>query len=162
MERYATLDTDGAAPEGTLTVNGTSLHRACIQARDLSMLVDGADTRGADILVPAASGVLAQPRRETVTRRDVPFWLIGGLSWASGVEQEPRQGLIDNFDLMYASVGVGLQTGDGTVTATLLEPDGASTRSAAVTVLNCRRGVTRAGWWTPVVLSLSVPDGVLS
>lgn len=162
MSGFATLDPNGAAPEGTLTVNGVLLHRSCIQAQDLSMLVDGADMRGADILVPGAVGVLAEPRRETVTRRDVPFWLIGAFDWSTGVELvDKRQGVIDNFDAMYSSVGVGLQTGDGTVTCVLTEAGG-GTRSASVTIVNCRRGTTRAGWWTPVVLSLSVPGGVLS
>lgn len=158
--RYAVLHEDGAACEGKLTLNGLLLHDSCIMATDLSMLVDGGDTRGDDILVPGAAGVLAEPRRLTVTRRDVPFWLIGGLSW-SGVEQEPRQGLIDNFDVLYAAVGVGEQTGDGTVVASLQEPGG-GTRTADVTTLGCHRGPTRPGYWCTVVISLSVPGGVLS
>lgn len=158
---YATLDLDAYACEGKLTLNSVLLWTSAFVCTDLSQLNDDADLRGASVIIPGTNGVLPKPRRRTATRKDIPMLFAGGLTRLGAVNANPAQGLIDSFVYVRSNIGIGSQSGDGTVTASWQQPGGA-TLTESVTVLGLRRGPMLAGYLCRAVLSIEVPAGIIT
>ena len=148
---------------GSLTVNSVLLNGPAWCAYDLTVLFDEADLRGSDRLIPSLAGVVANRRRRTVTRKDIPL-AITGLYDRLGVRQADRaMSLIANIEYLKDNLGFASTSGGGTVTASWLRSDG-TTRTASVHVLSLRHALlapnaTRAIYVSNAVLSLSLPAG---
>lgn len=138
---------------------------ACVEGAwewlDLSPLWQGADKRGSDRLVPGAAGVVAYPRRPTVSVRALEGYIYGFRDVNGTVFTNVRTGLEANVSFLQeeweSDIGVAA---DGTRTATLHMPSGA-TRTGAVHVIALRLaafGPTSAR----AVLELSIPAGALA
>lgn len=147
---------------GTLTINGYSCFQPHFTISNPQALLDLADLRGGDRLVPHAVGVKARRRRRTVTRKDFPVALTGWCTPA-GVRvpaSQRYQQLIDNRDEVVAALGIGEDAPagvTGTVAAVWTLPD-ATTKSAAVHVLTPWR-LEMHQFVLVGVLSISVPAG---
>lgn len=148
---------------GTLTVNSVLLNGPAWCAYDLTTLLDEADLRGSDRLIPSLAGVVANKRRRTVTRKDFPV-AITGLYNRLGVRQTDRaMGLIANIEYLKDNLGFASTGTGGTVTASWLRSDG-TTRSASVHVLSLKHALLPANkkrgiYVSNAVLSLSIPAG---
>lgn len=97
----------------TLDVDG------CCKVRDLAPLVSGSDVRGSDRLVPGSAGVIANPRRETVTVVNLQLMLFGAKDFAGVAHPDVRTGLLLNAAYLQENVSRPTGVGDGTRTATL-------------------------------------------
>ncbi len=103
-----------------LDIDGVSLNkRLCCQVVDLSELLSGSDERGSDRLVPGTAGVIAYPRRETVTVVNLPIAIFGHYDFAGVAHPDTRTGLALNAAYLQANVTGSSGVGDGTRTATL-------------------------------------------
>ena len=148
---------------GTLVVHNANLHNGWAWcAYDLTALLDEAEIRGGDRLIPHTTGTLARRRRRTVTRKDFPV-VITGLYSPSGVRQtDTAMGLIQNVEILKASLGIGEDAPAGTagtVTATWTRAD-ATVRTAAVHVIALRHTLPAVRpHIAQAVLSLSLPNG---
>lgn len=162
MSRYATIDLAATAIEGKVTLNGVLLWTPAFAAMDIWSLNDDADVRGRSVVIPGANGNKPKPRRRTATRKDLGLIVVGGVNrFGAEIAAGPRQGLIDNVAYLRTNLGVGLQTGDGTVTLSWQQPSG-TTLTEPVTVEQVRRGPTLPGFCCRVVVSMEVPAGIIS
>ena len=143
---------------GALTVNGVLLNTTWVCAYDLAPLLDDAELRGSDRLIPHSAGVVAYPRRRTVTRIDLPFWVAGTPRFDGVPQTDTVMGLITNIEYLRVSLGVASQSGDGTVTASWLRGDG-TTRTADAHVITPLRIRPQNREVALGVLTLSLPDG---
>lgn len=149
---------------GTLAVNTYACFAPDRAISDMSALLDDAELRGGNRLIPHAVGTLPRRRRRTVTRKDFPM-VFTGLYTPAGVRVPDLADrwlqLILNIEAFRNAIGIGedAPAGDtGTVTATWTRPD-ASTLSAAVHVLSPLRVTVRIGAVATATLSLELPDG---
>jgi hypothetical protein len=150
---------------GTLTINGYSLFQPHVTISDPVALLDLAELRGADRLVPHAVGTLARRRRRTVTRKDFPIAMTGwcDLAGVKVAASQRHMQLITNRETVAAALGIGEDAPAGvagTVTAVWTRPDG-STKSGPVHVLTPWR-LELHGFVVTGVLSLSIPAGRLT
>lgn len=152
---------------GTLTVNGQLLHTAGFAISDPVSLLDLAELRGADRLVPHTVGVLGRRRRRTATRKDFPF-AATGYATLGGVRvaaSQRKAQLVTNLETVAAALGMGEDAPagtSGTVTATWDRTVlGLANKSGAVHVLTPWR-LELHGFVAVGVLSLSVPGGRLT
>ena len=144
---------------GSLTVNGILLNTSTwICAYDLAPLLDDAEVRGGDRLIPHSAGVVPYPRRRTVTRIALPLWIAGAFRWDGVAQSDTVMGMIINVEYLRANLGIAKQTGDGTVVASWARPDG-TTRTADAHVVPPLRVRPQNRQVTFAVLSLSLPDG---
>lgn len=143
-----------------LEIDGVPLFTYGWETVDLSELWAGGDVRGTDRLIPGAAGVRPYPRRTTVSIRSVPM-VVYGHTDADGVPYaDVRAGLEANLDFLRANVTDPTNVGDGTRTATLHLPSGA-TRTGDVHVVGFSLSPVGPAA-VRAVLSLSIPGGVLS
>jgi hypothetical protein len=150
---------------GTLTVNSLLLHQPWVTISNPVALLELAELRGADRLVPHDPGVLARRRRRTASRRDLPIVVTGWCDQLGAkVDASQRyQQLIDNVEALETGLAIGedAPAGEtGTVTAVWTRPD-ASTRSGPVHVLSPMRWELH-GFVVVGVLTLSIPGGRLT
>ena len=143
---------------GALTVNGVLLNDDWVCAYDLAPLLDDADLRGGDRLIPHATGVVAYARRRTVPRIDLPLWIAGPPRWDGVPQSDTPMGLVTNVEYLRVNLGIASQAGDGTVVASWARPDG-TTRTAAVHVISPLRVRPRNREFAQAVLTLSLPNG---
>jgi hypothetical protein len=130
--------------EGTLTISGISLNPANGAwgvfgdergEGGLVHLWTKFDVRGEDRLLPGATGVLAYPRRMTVTRCDLRFLVAGDMiGQTSTPATDSIQGLATNLEYLRANILAPVVSATGTRAAVLTVP-GQSNRSASVHVL---------------------------
>jgi len=149
---------------GTLTVNSASCFTSGWCIYDMSAVMDDAELRGANRLLPHASGTLARRRRRTLTRKNFPM-AFTGLYDASNHRIASRsarpQQLIDNFAAFRAAIGIAEDAPAGvagTVTAVWTQPSGA-TKSATVHVISPFQWQLKLSPVATAVLVLELPDG---
>lgn len=141
-----------------LEINSVPLATPAWRLTDLTSLYDEADVRGDDILIPHSAGVLAQPRRRTVTKKALPIVVFGDYDLDGVAHTDPREGLAINTAYLMTNVVAPPGTGDGTRDAVWHLWDG-STKAADVHVLG-GLGLKRKNPITVEgVLVISIPAG---
>lgn len=144
-----------------LSVNGVPLSTPAWWVTNLEAeLLSTPDVRGSDTLVPAAAGMLANPRIVTATTRALAMVILGGVDSDGNVNADQMAGLVANVEYLQANLGFASATGDGTVTA-VWHRSNATTKTFPVTVLglHCSKLTDRPQ--LSAVLELSIPAGVL-
>lgn len=132
------------ALEGTLTIDGIEMTNdfgawgivGDEQGRGgLVHLWTKFDVRGQDRVLPGATGVIAYPRRMTVTRCDLRLLVVGDVDGQTGVAATNSiETLADNLEYLRAQVLAPVVSSSGTRSATLTVP-GATSRTADIHVL---------------------------
>lgn len=147
------------AAAGDLTIGGIAMNCPAWKVLNLHELWQPADQRGTDRLIPGSNGVLPLRRRDTVTQRSLQM-IISGTHLQNGNEAStPLVGLQVNIEYLRDNVVAPTGTGDGTRTAVLTMPSGA-TRTEPVHVTGLEFGELRPdGHWLRAVLTLSIPSG---
>lgn len=154
-------------PEGTATIDGTSLNCPAWNFKDYVDLWLPGDVRGSDVIMPGSPGVRAMRRRETVTRRALDGAICGEVDMAGIPYADPWEGLEENINDLRSLILNQPGTGRGTRNMILTMPSGAQ-RSRAVHVLGIDRGAMgeginqiTGGWGVImlVTLQLSIPRG---
>lgn len=126
---------------GDATGNGGLVH-----------LWDKFDVRGQDRILPGATGVIAYPRRMTVTRCDLRLLVTGDIDGVSGVlNADPVAGLAINTEYIRVGVLAPVVSATGTRAAVLTVP-GMANRAAAIHVL----GVVTQSYQLGICGSLAV------
>lgn len=143
-----------------LEIDGVPLHTHAWRIVDLAPLQQGAARRGADRKVPGAPGVRAYPRRANVTVHALEMFVFGHLDEDGAPHADPREGLEENVAYLRANVTDPTNVGDGTRTAVLHLPSGA-TRQAPVHVEGFELAALGPVAFA-AVLTLSIPEGALS
>jgi hypothetical protein len=118
-----------------------------------------ADQRGSDRLVPGTAGVLAQQRRDTVTRRSLQMLIVGDVDRTGTPQADRFEGLQVNVEYLRSNVAAPTGATDGTRSAVLTMPDG-TTRTEPVHVVGFEFGNFREdAAWLRAVLTISIPSG---
>lgn len=152
---------------GTLTVNGQSCFTAWCAITDMSALLDDAELRGANVLVPHVVGTRARRRRRTTTRKDLPMVFTGAYdlseTYVGGGLADRKRQLLVNIEAFREALGIGEDApagSAGTVTALWDRSAlGLSNKSAAVHVLSPLRVELHIGAVATATLSLEIPLG---
>lgn len=97
----------------TLPVDG------CCKIRDSGPLLSASAQRGRDRLVPGTRGVIANPRRETVTDLSLDLVIEGRFDFDAIPHVDTREGLAWNVAWLRKFAADPTNTGDGTRVATL-------------------------------------------
>lgn len=140
-----------------LTISGISLATPGWNCGDLSPLVDGPDLRGEDVLLPGVAGVIALPRRITVSKRSIEMIIFGAFDRFGTPQSNRRVGLQNNTQYLIDNLLLP-PGGDGTRPAVLTMAD-ASTRSAYVHVISPLQLSASGQDTRRAVLTLSIPGG---
>lgn len=143
---------------GVLSIDGVLLNCPAWDIVDLSDLWLGGDIRGDDRLLPGVGGVIAYPRRFTVTRHSLPMAIDGSVDQLGQENADPWVGLQDHIEYLRANVVDPTGVGDGTRPAVLQMPDGTG-RYADVHVLRLIKGDIVEGRLL-ATLEISIPAGV--
>ena len=144
---------------GDLTINTVAMNGPAWKVLNLLELWQPADQRGSDRLLPGTAGVLAQQRRETVTRRSLQMLIVGDVDRTGATQADRFEGLQANVDYLRINVASTIAIGDGTVSAVLTMPDG-TTRTEPVHVVGFEFGNFREdAAWLRAVLTISIPSG---
>lgn len=144
---------------GDLTIGGVALNGPAWKVLNLLELWQPADQRGSDRLVPGTAGVLAQQRRETVTRRSLQMLIVGDINWEGTPQADKYEGLQSNVSYLVSTVVTPTGTGDGTRLAALTMPNG-DVRNEYVHVVGFEFGNFREdAAWLRAVLTISIPSG---
>lgn len=93
---------------------------------NINELWRGPDVRGANDIVPGTAGTNPNPRRATESRRQLYVILVGDQTYAGSANANTRTGLEVNLYHFRANVVDPTGTGDGTRTAVLTLPSGAT------------------------------------
>lgn len=145
-----------------LEIDGVPLSTPAWVVTDHAELWGTADVRGDDVLIPGAAGVLPFPRRPTVTQVDLELVVLGHVDWAGVKQWDVRYGLNRNVAHLRTNVASQPATADGTRSATLHLPAGASPATLTGSVHVLRLRFTGNGPDVAVgQLSLSIPGGML-
>ncbi len=145
-----------------LEVNSVPLSTPAYWITNLEeQLLTAADLKGGDIDIPHVTGVLANPRRVTVTKKAFAMTIIGSVDRNNSVQSDQMAGLVANVEYLTSNLGIASASGDGTVTAIWHRSD-STTKSAAVTVLglHCSKLTDRP--MLSAVLEVSLPLGVFA
>jgi hypothetical protein len=144
---------------GDLTIGGVALNGPAWKVLNLLELWQPADQRGSDRLVPGTAGVLAQQRRDTVTRRSLQMLIVGDVDRTGTPQADRFEGLQANVEYLRANVAAPTGATDGTRSAVLTMPDG-TTRTEPVHVVGFDFGNFREdAAWLRAVLTISIPSG---
>ena len=142
-----------------LVIDGVSLSTRAWWIDDLTPLMEEAEQRGTDRIIPGTPGVVAYPRLRTVTRKLLPMMVNGIYDHLGAAYSDPKVGLETNIAYLNTNVVAPPGTSDGTRSATWHLPDGSTTRTASVHVLSLTLGVKESAKWRSAVLELSIPAG---
>lgn len=142
-------------------IDGVPLQTPAWTTTNLWELWSGPDTRGQDVVIPGAAGVLAYRRRATVTRRALALVIFGEWKWDGTANTDPRAGLEANVAHLRVNVTDPTLDNPGTRTATLHLPSGA-TVTGPVTVEGFTLGGDMGEYACTAVLDLSVTLGALA
>lgn len=143
-----------------LTIDGVPLPCPAWEVRSLLPLWQGPALRGGDRLLPGVVGVKPYRRRATVTTKTLELTIYGDVDPDGAPNADVRAGLEANVDYLRANVADPTNLGDGTRTAVLHLPSGA-TRTGAVHVLALDLGEL-GPTSVRATLDLSIPGGVLT
>lgn len=144
---------------GDLTIGGVAMNGPAWKVLNLLELWQPADQRGSDRLVPGTAGVLAQQRRDTVTRRSLQMLIVGDVDRTGTPQADRFEGLQVNVEYLRSNVVAPTGATDGTRSAVLTMPDG-TTRTEPVHVVGFDFGNFREdAAWLRAVLTISIPSG---
>lgn len=144
-----------------LEIDGVTMHGPAWDLTDLTDLMLGGEVRGEDRILPGVAGVIALPRRYTVTRHSLPFVIDGSVDVTGQPVANPWIGLQDHLDFLLANVVEPTGVGDGTRAAVLHMPDNGPDRRADIHVLRLVKGDVLEGRML-ATLEISIPAGVFS
>lgn len=144
---------------GWLALDGHSLNCAAWCAYDLSALWGTPELRGANILLPGVTGVIARRRRATETRLSLPFGVTGQVDANGTPYTDIYAGLEANLEFLYAYVILPTNVGDGTRELVWHRPSGTTTTVDAH-VLGYRPAL-KPGGLAIGTLELAIPGGDL-
>lgn len=141
-----------------LEISSTPLATPAWRITDLTPLKEPPDQRGVDWLIPGTGGIKPLQRRNTVTVKRLPMFIYGGRDRTNAAITNGLDGLQDNIDALYTAIVAPVGSGDGTRAATWHLPDGSTTRTANVHVLELRLNRV-APLLCRAVLVISIPTG---
>jgi hypothetical protein len=141
-----------------LDIEGVALATPAYWITDLLPLLDAADVRGRDRLLPSAAGFKAYRRRETLSLRKVDLFVDGRKDREGNAHANFTTGLVTNIRYLVANVFAPVGSGDGLVTATIHKPD-SSTLTAEVHVEGGGGFEWVDGYTARGSLILSIPAG---
>lgn len=151
---------------GTLTIAGLALNGPAWDIPDLTPLWISGEIRGSDRTIPGTAGVLAYPRRRTVTEVDLDMLITGDVSAVGAAYDDAVAGLATNLEVLRATIVEPVTTGDGTRSASLTVPGETFARTGDVHVLGLDLGPLIARFHERALiratLSLSIPAGRLA
>lgn len=154
--------------EGTLTIDSISMNRPAWAiigdgngAGGLLQLITTVEQRGANRLLPTASGVIAYPRRVTVTAFELRILVAGDVDLNGAPVADAQQGLAVNLAYLYTNVVAPVVSATGTRAATLTIP-GLTARTANIHVTGLRQaeyhlGISDSIWEGR--LAIEIPAG---
>lgn len=122
------------ACDGDLTIDGVAMRGPAWGIVDLTDLWVLATMRGSSRIIPGATGVIANPKRRTITRVDLPFVVIAHYDRLGAYQADAGIGLQTNLDYLNTNVITPPTLPDRTRTATLDMPTGAN-RTAEIQVV---------------------------
>jgi hypothetical protein len=148
---------DYVCDDGDLTIDGVPMRCPAWAVLDLTDLWLPASVRGNNRIVPGAAGVIANPKRKTITRRSLVLAITGGFDLDGNENANPWVGLRDNIAYLVANVIDPPALPAVTRSAVLSLPD-ASTATADVQVFDLQlvHKVDAVGTWT---FELEIPAG---
>lgn len=157
--------------EGTLTIDSISMNPANgawailgdEQGRGgLVHLWTKFDVRGEDRVLPGAGGVIAYPRRITVTRCDLRLLIVGDIiGQTSAPASDAIEGLATNMEYIRAQILAPVVSSTGTRAATLTIP-GQSNRTANIHIIGMPIQAYQLGICGAIAvctLQISIPSG---
>lgn len=157
--------------EGTLTVGSISLNPAngawgvLGDERGVNGLLHlwaTTTVRGEDRILPSATGVIAYPRRVTVTRKDLRLLIAGDVIGQTGAPATNAiEGLATNIEYLRANIITPVASATGTRAAVLTVP-GQASRSADIHILGFTIQsymLTECGSVAVSTLQISIPSG---
>lgn len=143
-----------------MEIDGLSLELDdCWHVEDYAPVLSGSDQRGEDRLVPGSAGVVANPRRNTVTRVNLRMLVFGWKDWNGAAHATHRAGIGKNSAKLQAAMTSPPTTAGGTRTATY-HLDGLPAVSKPVHVLGDMTFVGYGPYALRGVLRLSFPEGL--
>lgn len=138
-----------------LSISGVVLANPAYFITDLSDVRRPADQRGRDRIIPHG-GVLAKPRRRTVSKRMVPMIIDGSVDTNGAPTGNYQAGMEGHLAYLNANVVAPVSSGDGTRPATLMLAWGPKYANVHVEALEIGRRSGPTAWAT---LHLSIPGG---
>lgn len=138
-----------------LSIAGIALATPAFCATDLSDLLRPADQRGGDRVIPHG-GVIAKPRRRTVSKRSLPMYIDGALDQNGVAISNYRTGVDTHIAYLIANLVEPITSGTGTRSATLVLATGSYTTPVHVEALDIG---DRDGRLVFATLHLSIPAG---
>lgn len=143
----------------SITIDGIPLNTPAWIVTDASDLLNGAPSRGADILIPGRRGTLARRRSMDATEVLLPVVVFGDKSPNGTPYADVRQGLLENLDALKKALRPNYGRTDGT--RELVAVIGGQTRTARVhTSVDFQ--LTAAGPGAARgVITITIPSGVL-
>lgn len=160
--------------EGTLTIDGIDMNPSNGAwgilgdergQNGLVQLWTEFDVRGQDRVLPTVTGMIAYPRRMTVTRHDLRLLIVGDVIGQTGAPAaDSTEGLAVNMKYIHDNVLEPIASSTG-LRAAVLEVPGQSDRSADIHVLGLvvqsyQLGV--CGAIAVTTLQISIPEGRFS
>jgi hypothetical protein len=127
---------------------------------DLSPLLDNAQVRGSDRILPSVDGVLAYRRRPTATVVTLPLDVVGLVDWDGNTVADPFAQLNIHMDYLRTNLGFASATGDGTVPA-ILHRGSVDPMVGDVHFLGFKGSRTMGAGLLRTTFDLSIPAGQL-
>lgn len=143
-----------------VTFDAYPIPNPAVECYSLLPLWRGPDVRGSDRTVPGVSGVKRYRRRATVSRRVLLLTLYGDRDSDGNPVANVREGIEAIVAEVRAQVADPTNVGDGTRTAVLHFPSGA-TKTGPVHVISLDLG-ENGPTSVKATLDLSIPGGVLA
>lgn len=144
---------------GGLTIGAVDMFGIAWEIRDLYKLWMPADQRGSDVLLPGVAGMLARKRRPTATTHILELKINGAITSAGVTSGSTFSKLYTNLVYLNTNVVAPTGTTDGTRSAVLTVPGGA-TFTEPIHVLGLEPvDVVANGAWMLAELEISIPSG---
>jgi hypothetical protein len=145
--------------QGGLTIGGVDMFCPAWRIDNLYELWLPADQRGQDRVRPGVSGLLAVKRRDTATRKSLRMLIVGDVDRTGAASSSKMAGIYTNIAYLRDNVVAPTGTTDGTRSAVLTVPGGATiTEPIHVTGLEVS-DLREDGAWVRAVLEISIPSG---
>ncbi len=138
-----------------LSIAGIALATPAFKGTDLSDLLRPADQRGGDRVIPHG-GVIAKPRRRTVSKRSLPLVINGNVDQDGNAIGNYRTGVDTHIAYLLANIVEPITTGTGTRSASLVLVTGTHTTPVHVEGLDIGDRDMAIVFAT---LQLSIPNG---
>lgn len=144
-----------------LEVNSIPLDTYAWRCLGYGDLFNGPAVRGDDLVMPSAVGARPYPRRVSASVVSLSMMVFGHVDKDGTPIADPLEGLMANRDYLRTNLGLGDETGDGTVPAVFYRGS-LDNLAGDVTVLAMADWQNRGGKEATFRLDLSIPDGELA